>query len=284
MRCEALIVWTAVILLSVIDLVLCHRLGLQFYGWSRLALAAGVTAGVALFYHISGRSTALARAAHWTLLWLVFVNAGTVLVYLAAACGGSTHDATFAAIDAALGFDWTRWYDFLVSHRDLRFVLWLAYMSLFPQILISIFWFSWRGLDYYNYELLLDNIASLTITAAIFLMLPAIGHQDPGRGPDLAVLLALRSGGPWSFDLSALQGLVSFPSYHTVLAVLLTYAHRRSSLLWPVALVNAVMLFSIPIIGQHYLADILAGALVAALAIAATAVAQRPPAVARATA
>jgi membrane-associated phospholipid phosphatase len=95
-------------------------------------------------------------------------------------------------------------------------------------------------------------------------------------------LLALRGGGPLSFDLSQLQGLISFPSYHTVLAVLLTYAHRRSLLLIPIALVNGIMLFSIPTVGQHYLVDIIAGAAVAVLAISATAAAHRPHAITRA--
>lgn len=269
-------------MLSVIDLLLCHRLGLRFHDWSRLALAGGVTAGVALFYQISGRSTRLAQAAHWTLLWLIFVNAGTVFIYIAAACGGPTHDAMLVAADAALGFDWSGWYNFLAPHRNLRFVLWLAYLSLFPQILISIFWFSCRELDYYNYELLLNNVVSLLITTAIFLMFPVLGHQETSRGLDLPVLLALRGGGPWSFDLSQLQGLISFPSYHTVLAVLLTYAHRRSLLLVPIALGNIIMLFSIPTVGQHYLVDIIAGAAVALLAISATAAAHRPRAITRA--
>jgi len=282
MRRQVLVIWTAVTLLSVIDLLLCHRLGLRFHDSSRLALAGGVTAGIALFYQISRRSTRLARAAHWTLLWLIFVNAGTVLIYIAATRGGRPYDTTLAAIDAALGFDWTAWCNFLAPHRNLRFVLWLSYLSLFPQILISIFWFSCRDLDYYNYELLLNNIVSLLITSAIFLLFPAIGHREPGRELEVQVLLALRGGGPLSFDLSQLQGLISFPSYHTVLAALLTYAHRRSRLLVPIALVNGVMLFSIPSYGGHYLIDIIAGAAVALLAISATAAAHRPRAIARA--
>ena len=160
------------------------------------------------------------------------------------------------AADAALGFDWTGWYDFLAPHRNLRFVLWLAYLSLLPQILISIFWFSRQDLNNFNYELLFNNIVSLLITTAIFLMFPVLGHQETARGLDLPVLLALRGGGPWSFDLAQLQGLISFPSYHTVLAVLLTYAHRRSRLLLPIALVNGIMLFSIPSYGEHYLIDL----------------------------
>jgi PAP2 superfamily protein len=284
MRRQLLVIWTAVTLLSVIDLLLCHRLGLRFHDWSRLALAGGVTAAIALFYQVSGRSARLAQAAQWTLLWLIFVNAGTVLIYTAAACGGRIHDSTLAAIDAALGFDWRGWYNFLAPRVELRLVLWLAYLSLFPQILISIFWFSFHDLDHYNYELLLNNVVCLLITTAIFLLFPAIGHREPGREFEVQVLLTLRGGGPLSFDLSQLQGLISFPSYHTVLAVLLTYAHRRSLLLVPIALVNGMMLFSIPSYGGHYLIDIIAGAAVAVLAISATATVHTPRASAPATA
>jgi hypothetical protein len=284
MRRQFLVIWAAVIGLSVIDLLLCPRLQLRFHHWAPLALALGITGGIALFYHFSGRSAALARAAEWTLLWLGFVNAGTVLIYLAAACGGPTRDAALAMIDAALGFDWTRWYNLLAPYRGLRFVLWLGYLSLFPQILVSIFWFSCRDLDYFNYELLLNNIVALLITTAIFLLFPAFGHLAPGREREIQVLLAVRGGGRLSFDLSQLQGLISFPSYHTVLAVLLTWAHRRSALLPLVALVNAVMLFSIPSYGGHYLIDMIAGAAVAFLAIAATAAAHQPRAIAGATA
>ena len=93
----------------------------------------------------------------------------------------------------------------------------------------------------------------------------------------------LRAGNPSAFDLSRLQGLISFPSYHTVLAVLLTHAHRRSKLLIPIAAINGVMLLSIPLFGGHYLVDMIAGAAVALLAIAATSAAPRPRRVAPAT-
>ena len=281
MRCRACVIWTAVIVLSIIDLLLCRQLQLSFSNWSPLPLAGAVTGGIALFYRLSGRSMALARAAHWTLLWLLFVNAGTILTYIAAARGGRTHDALLLAIDAALGFDWVGWYNFLAPHRDLRFVLWLSYMSLFPQILVSIFWFALRDLDYFNFELLLNNIVSLLITTAIFLLVPAIGHQEPGRGAELAALAALRRGGPLSFDIAHLQGLISFPSYHMVLAVLLIWAHRRSALLVPIATVNAVMVLSIPFFGGHYLIDLVAGAGVAMLSIMATAALTRRPAMVR---
>lgn len=278
MRRHILVIWAALLALALADLVLCRRIGLSFYGWSRLLFAAAVTGGLALFYGLSGRSPALARAAQWTLAWLVFVNAGTILTYVAAGGGGPLHDTALAAFDRALGFDWAAWCGFLASRTALRFVLWLSYLSLFPQIMISIFWFSARGLDTRNGELLLANLAALLFTAAVFRLVPALGNPGPGRARELATLLALRSGGPWMFDLGHLEGLISFPSYHTVLAVLLTWAHRRSPLLPPLAALNGVMLLAIPFYGGHYLADMIAGAAVALLAILSTVAVRLVPA------
>ena len=71
-----------------------------------------------------------------------------------------------------------------------------------------------------------------------------------------------------------MQGIITMPSYHTVLAVLFTYAFRRTGLVgYGIATLNLVMLLSIPPIGGHYLVDVLAGG---ALALGAIAV-QRAP-------
>ncbi len=267
MRRASLVIWIAVGLFAAADIVLCGELRLRFDNWGPLALAAAVTGGLSFYYRISGRSPALAAAAHWTLLWLLFVNAGTVLTYAAAAGGGTLRDAVLAQYDAVLGFDWRAWYTLLAPHVVLRFALWLAYSSLFPQILFSIFWFSATGHDERNYELLLHNIFSLLATIAIFALFPAIGLPVPGREGEIATVLALRMGQAPAFELAHLHGIISFPSYHTVLAVLLTYAYRRSRLLPVAAALNALMLFSIPSFGRHYLIDMIAGAAVALVAI-----------------
>ncbi len=107
MRHGVLVIWLVIGLLAVVDLLLCRHLHIRFYHWAPLVLACAVTGAISVFYRVSGRSAGLARAAHWTLAWLVFVNAGTVLTYIAATYGGSVHDTTLTELDAALGFDWT---------------------------------------------------------------------------------------------------------------------------------------------------------------------------------
>jgi membrane-associated phospholipid phosphatase len=82
-------------------------------------------------------------------------------------------------------------------------------------------------------------------------------------------VLALRANGPWHFEMSAIEGIITMPSYHTVMALLIAYAFRHTGLVgYGIATLNVAMLLSIPSIGGHYLVDVLAGAALAFAAIA----------------
>jgi len=79
---------------------------------------------------------------------------------------------------------------------------------------------------------------------------------------------ALRNGTMREISLARMEGLITFPSFHTTLAVLFVAALRRHRLALAIgAVVNGLMLLSIPSEGGHYLVDVIAGAMVAAVAI-----------------
>ena len=64
-------------------------------------------------------------------------------------------------------------------------------------------------------------------------------------------------------------GLVAFPSFHTTAGILFTWALWTSPRLrWPAVMVNGLMLVSVPVIGAHYLIDLIAGVIVAWIGIA----------------
>lgn len=276
MRRAPFFIWTAVTVLWMFDFLLCHRLGLRVSGWQRLVLAGAALAAVALFYKFSGRSARIAQMAQWCLLWLIFSTAGVVLTYLAAARGGSWHDAQFAALDAALGFDWIGWFEFVARHPLIRIPLALAYDSLMLQIIGSVIYFAYRGCEDTNRRLLLNTLVSVLMTSAVFSLLPALGpwiyhlHSIAAYDLYLTDLQGLHDGLLSSFAIPQLKGIVCFPSFHTVQAILLTHAHRRSATFVPVASLNGLMLISLPSEGGHYFVDIVAGAGVAALAILVT--------------
>ena len=266
------LIWLALAVIAFADAVLCCAAGLSFTGWpQRLSLTTAIAA-IGLFYHWRRRDARIAGLAHWIVAWIAFSIAGAILTYLAANHGAAWSDEMLAGLDRRLGFDWASWFEFVNRHLALKLVLAIAYTSLMPQILLSVIYFAWRGWDDRNRELMANAILALLVTSVVFALFPALG---PGTAiPELAKLyladlVGLHDGSSMSFDVTRLNGIVAFPSFHTVLGILLTYAHRGGGLVCPVAALNAVMLVSIPSEGGHYLIDVVAGAVVAAFAIVA---------------
>ena len=199
-------------------------------------------------------------------LWIAFTATGCVLTYLCATWALPLHDEALANFDRALGFDWSLWRKAVLESPALHWALSIAYGSLAFQILYSAIFFSLAGLRQRNKELFVLAALTLLLTALISALYPVLG---PWMGASyIPHLLALRAGGPWDFELSALDGIVQMPSYHTILAILFTYAYRGTGITgWVVAGLNAIMLPAISPLGGHYLADMIAGAAIAFLFI-----------------
>jgi membrane-associated phospholipid phosphatase len=71
-------------------------------------------------------------------------------------------------------------------------------------------------------------------------------------------------------ELSNLDGIVTFPSFHAAAAVLLAWAASGIPFLrYPMIALNFLMLISAIPIGGHYAIDVIAGSLVAAVSIVA---------------
>jgi membrane-associated phospholipid phosphatase len=81
-------------------------------------------------------------------------------------------------------------------------------------------------------------------------------------------ILALREGSLRHLELFELAGIVSFPSFHAASAVLYLWA------LWPVrglgvasAVMNVLMIIATPVIGAHYVIDVIGGIALAMVSI-----------------
>ena len=81
-------------------------------------------------------------------------------------------------------------------------------------------------------------------------------------------LVKLLHNGPGYITPTDIRGLIAFPSYHAVLAMLMVwYARTISYLRWPILVLNLVVLASAPVQGGHHLIDIFGGCAVTVLAI-----------------
>lgn len=193
-------------------------------------------------------------------------------------------DAWLAGLDTAIGFDWLSYMLWLDDHPPIIRMMGLTYGGL-TTYSIALFVIlamhpapAQRCAEFV--KLFLMTACTCMAVGMAFPALSAIVFHDPasdifdyiaGRPGTyhLDALLILRENRGAVLDLRNLPGLVTFPSFHTAMGVVAIYCARHSAALFGLSLaVNLTMIASTPLFGAHYGIDIVAGAAVAAGAIA----------------
>ena len=201
-------------------------------------------------------------------VWIDFGTVGTIFSYYTATMGQPLCDIKFEAWDAMLGFHWKTWWDAVFAHPLLTFIFAVCYSSFPVQICLAIIYFSHKQVPDRNRELLWIAILSGVIVSLISGFLPASGAFEyfgvPEFASHLLVLTALRESGAHSFQLGKTEGIVTFPSYHTIMAIYFIYIFRGYPFLFcTISTINGVIILSVFTHGGHYLVDVISGAFVA---------------------
>jgi membrane-associated phospholipid phosphatase len=219
--------------------------------------AVAVLLSIWTVYHRTGRSENIAGAAMAGTILLVGMALLAISSYVVAAVTPLPfYDHALEAVDRNLGFHWLPWTAWIDARPWLEKSLKVAYEAMIPELIGAVLYLGFRGEARW---LLTSLFVGGAITSLVSGFVPAIGHLP--NAPHVPVLLAIRHG----VLLDGMpQGLVSFPSYHTTVALLLTVAFLRDRWLFPLAcLLNGLMVVSTLSIGGHYLVDVLAGVLLA---------------------
>jgi hypothetical protein len=229
--------------------------------------------GIGLVLNACGILSRAATFSYYLAFWLGKLAFGSALCYLAATLPFKLLDGTFETLDVSLGFHWMDWFNYLQERPAVRDLLSVAYSSMVPQILFAIIYMSKPSRAWQVRELWWASMVALVIAALASGLMPALGaYQHYGvwlhRAVHLKDLLAIRDGTMTELPLLVLHGLITFPSYHSVMAVLLSWVYRGHAGMFAIACVlNAAMLVSVPVHGGHYLVDVISGCAVAAIAI-----------------
>lgn len=239
----------------------------QAVGLGLLVLAAlrlGVRVVPAL-----GPRTALGEDFMLSMIQLfVLVKAFLPVTYAAVAASAPFPllDAALARLDLLLfGAEWERIAGWVAARPLLEEILVAAYFSLPAQGLVLLVAGSVLRPGERNSEFIWLGIVSMCLTAAVCVFTPAvgkIGHVGLGY---LVLFNEIRAGEWTVFSYARSEGIVTFPSFHTTLALIFTYVAARLHPLLLAAFgpLNLVMLVSIPPIGGHYIVDLFGGAAVA---------------------
>lgn len=204
------------------------------------------------------------------------------LTYVAAATNWPLQDHNFLTIDRAFGMDPELIARFVNDHQWINKCLETGYGFIkWPLLGIPIILAATLRLLRLQVFIAAFSLA-LAITIAISAFAPAIGtfyglNISPAEFPSLDAsiyaaqlrdILALRAGSLRHLELFQLAGVVSFPSFHAASAILYMWA------LWPVrglgavaVAMNVLMLAATPVVGAHYVIDVIGGVLLAAICI-----------------
>ena len=276
----------AALVAGVVALELRSPLAIAVGGLASLATACAATLSAAFFYRrvridekIVVTCVAITQA-------LLFTGVASVLSYLLAREGGPLWDPTLQSWDKSIGFDWLAYVHFVDARGWLVLPYRLAYASLIPQVIVVIIALGLRGRVYQLRVFLAAMIGSGFVAVLLSPMFTAVGNYvylgiepselqriDPWAGyVHLNDLTTLRTGQMRLLELPKMQGIITFPSYHSCLAALTMWAFWKSGLGWLRWAGLAVALLTIlatPIDGGHYLVDVMAGIAIALAAIAA---------------
>jgi len=264
-----------------IDAVWLAAGGWSVSGRGLTVLALGVAACLApLSIRRYRTDPRIAATTPFCALLLIFQAAAATLSYLVVSTNAALVDAPLAAWDRALGFDWLALHAWFQAHSVTQALLRVAYASGLLQMVFVVVFLGLTGRRERLEEFMLLLIRATLLSIAVSGLFPAAGAwkfhavSDPiaasfAKSFDLASLShfeALRDGRLRDIALDRMQGLISIPSLHAAMAVLLVYAVRGTRVVLPAFIaLDLAMLASTPIDGGHYLVDVLAGV---ALAVA----------------
>jgi hypothetical protein len=264
--------WAGVAAVALVDAVWAHRVGFSLAVAARDAGALIILLVVGLCFRVAVRDLRGSLISEYIALTVVAAGAFAVLSYLACAMALPLIDARLLRFDRAMGFHWMFWFKVLLQHPVVVAALQLFYASMYWQAMFFVTLFGLARDRSRLREVFWITFAASALTTLISIVLPALGPFDRFQMGDLGGYLAdmkhLRRGSDLHFAFARLTGVISFPSFHTSVALIYMYAFRGMG---PITLLmvalNLLMLPSIPFIGGHYLCDMLAGAAVAVFSI-----------------
>lgn len=279
--------WVLILSLLALDLAWLPFTQVTIVPFS-LALPLGAGAalfGVARYYERLRNEPKFADALDCISQIVTFSAAGALFSYLVVTPGFPMQDALFHALDMALGLDWLAYLRWLDHHAWLSPWLSLSYQSFLFQVIIVIAVLSFSGRGLAARTMILSMMIAAVVIIAISGLLPARStfaflNLSPADYPNLRPaaafihlrdLMALHGGEALHVDLRQAHGIITFPSYHAALGLLLLIGGwHHVWLRWPTFLVNLAMIVATPVDGGHYFVDVIAGLVIAALSYLAS--------------
>lgn len=258
------------------------RFDVDVAGFGAIALLSAILAAAGVYYERVRKEERLAAMLIGTSFLIGMSASFSLLNYLLLTVAGKRIDVPLAALDRALGVDWPALMGLMAQHPLIGAGFQLAYISVLPQVAVLVVLLGWRGRHESIYGYCIALTAGAAISISIWVAAPSFGafsvYTLPANVNDhlaLALdgayakdLVALLAHGPGHISPTEAKGLIGFPSFHAVMAMLVVwYARHLAYVRWFSLGLNVIVLIATPIEGGHHVVDVLAGFAVATAAV-----------------
>jgi len=278
--------WGIICCLLALDSVWMHEAGIGLQSRTLyLVLGASLCLfTISLIYHYLRPDLGLWLMASVASQLILGTLALALFSYLSLRLGLTLQNDRLVAIDQSLGLNWQAYAAWVDARPVLARLFTVSYGATELEVLAVVAVLGLRRNYMGMHRFALQFLMGAGIAIAVAAVLPAVDayeyyHVTPQQYPHLQVASTLAYlndfYGMYHSKLSSLpvdlQGLVTFPSFHSTIAVIaiaavpaLPFAPLRAL----VVALNLLMLLSTPVDGGHYFIDTLGGIVIGVLVIA----------------
>ncbi|HWD13790.1 phosphatase PAP2 family protein [Pseudochrobactrum sp. sp1633] len=229
---------------------------------------------IGLIYRGLNRSETIAVVTICTSLMVAFTSAMALLNYVFLPNHRIGLDQWLLQFDAVFGYNWADMVRWSVHKPILNELMRYAYLSSLPQMVVLILMLGLGAQIRRLHVMLMTLMLSASLAVVFWILFPTAGpsaylmldqetasisHQvlDKAYGKKMLDLLVY---GEEQIRPSQMIGLIAFPSYHTVLALVGIWFSRSLKWMFPVFLIVNLLVFPATLAhGGHYLIDLAGG-------------------------
>jgi hypothetical protein len=244
--------------------------------WPQLAATIDICSAISLFYRYIYRDDNMFFFGNAISQLTVSAFSITIGTYIGGYMALPLTDKALIAIDKTLGFDWQSSITLANNHPLLSNIL--GYIYVIPTleiiaVICTLFFFKKTA---HGQRFVIIYFFSGMVTCLLAALFPAVAgyvyyNVTPGQFIHLysrntctheLLLMALRNHTIHSVYFPGI-GLVTFPSFHAVMAILLIYGSLPLRYLrWIIIPTSIIMLYATIIHGGHWLVDIIGGVII----------------------
>lgn len=288
---EKLVVRIILALAALDVLLLLHKqAAIDIPGYLCALATGGAAVAIGQFYRRWRGNEGIALATTAAGLFIIFSIAGSVFNYLLLPIQGERIDPLLMRIDAMLGFSWAGMVTWTSLHPFFGNLLQVVYLSSMPQLIVVILVLGFSRRREELHRFLLTGLICALITIGFWGFFPSSGPAAFEILPkEVLDRMPMVVGPAYGAELNRLAhegvsfitpkevlGLIAFPSFHTVMALLSVYFMARFVLVLPLFIViNILMIPAILVHGGHHLIDLIGGLLTFVVGMALSGLALR---------